>query len=898
LGKSLKEILEETPLGKNLSYDLSKMRKNAEKLLPKITETFPQYTEHNIMHSDRIIGILSDILPEELKNDMNEYELYFLIAACYFHDIGMVNFPCLSLPDDVGSDIKSIADYIRNEHHIRSEQFLCSNFKDLSIDDEHQADIIGRICLGHRKVDLDDPNLFESDRVYRNKSINMVLLAALLRLGDALDITFERAPLIIFEHSFINDPISIGEWQKHLSISGVVPQPEDKLTLKANAKCSSPKVHRLVKKLESDVDNELENLPRRLHQYSSHRTQVPRKFNIIIDAKGYKAFDFKFSLQEKEITKLLMGEKLYQRKEESLRELLKNSIDACRARKEFLRRKNQSYAPRIVVEQTADGRLIFEDNGIGMDEEIIERYFTKIGKSFYGSSDFSKSFEFTPVSELGIGFLSSFMIADRILVDTKKEKSPSLQIEIEDISDYFLVQAGKREYSGTTVTLELKKDLNFSLVNEIATYAQHIEFPIEVKMPGKTIVIEDRGFKLIADDFFKISGPERFRESFDFRSMNINLPELEGVIGLLIKKTNNNIDFDPFKRFSYETKQEFDRLPKLTISNEGVFIGNISVINYWLHSGLVFYDLNLKKKSLDLNAARNSVIKNNKFETISKIIEKCVFSLYSNLLTELRSNPDNNTSGWIENSGNFFEHYLNLYNLYNNLKDAGSPSKPFELPTEVLSIIREFSFLKCYNNGVARYYKTSYLIENADRLRGLRGLEEYSENDKKRIFDTCTTLDKELIYLVYEYGYGYYLKALLFNHVHYYDLIDLVELQRKTDLNGFIPATWTLANLKNYKTQMMIPFCHYQVTIINRDNPFIDLLIANKETFTGPKKMVVSDFFRTLKMELKRDLTHTQEKQMEILKILVESGALSADSIESYMIATNDFPVHVLKRRD
>ena len=97
-----------------------------------------------------------------------------------------------------------------------------------------------------------------------------------------------------------------------------------------------------------------------------------------IESEGYKAYDFKFSLQEKEIVKLLMGEKLYKRKEESIRELLKNSVDGCRLREKLLERYGLKYDPEIVFELTSDkDRIIVTDNGVGMDEDIIERYFTK-----------------------------------------------------------------------------------------------------------------------------------------------------------------------------------------------------------------------------------------------------------------------------------------------------------------------------------------------------------------------------------------------------------------------------------------------------------------------------------------------------------------------------------------
>jgi HSP90 family molecular chaperone len=91
-------------------------------------------------------------------------------------------------------------------------------------------------------------------------------------------------------------------------------------------------------------------------------------------------------------------------------------------------------------------RLIVSDNGAGMDEDIIERYFTKIGESFYRSSEFlEQDLGFTPVSELGIGFLSCFMIADKVVVETKTDDSSPLLMYIGEISNYFFVWEGKKK---------------------------------------------------------------------------------------------------------------------------------------------------------------------------------------------------------------------------------------------------------------------------------------------------------------------------------------------------------------------------------------------------------------------------------------------------------------------
>ena len=76
-------------------------------------------------------------------------------------------------------------------------------------------------------------------------------------------------------------------------------------------------------------------------------------------------------------------------------------------------------------EEEARPLLAVEDTGIGMDKEIIRRYFLQVGRSFYTTDEFRRSFRFVPTSRFGIGFLSVFAVSDRVSVDTYKPTSPT-----------------------------------------------------------------------------------------------------------------------------------------------------------------------------------------------------------------------------------------------------------------------------------------------------------------------------------------------------------------------------------------------------------------------------------------------------------------------------------------
>ena len=80
-----------------------------------------------------------------------------------------------------------------------------------------------------------------------------------------------------------------------------------------------------------------------------------------------------------------MGTKLYGDPEVALRELIQNSIDACLLRQAIEASWETNYNPKVNVKyySSKDGEDILEveDNGTGMDQHIIDAYYSKVGSS-------------------------------------------------------------------------------------------------------------------------------------------------------------------------------------------------------------------------------------------------------------------------------------------------------------------------------------------------------------------------------------------------------------------------------------------------------------------------------------------------------------------------------------
>ena len=638
----LNELLTQTDIGKGLMINLTTLKEFAMVKLEEIELLFPEFPKHNIEHSEKVIENLNKIIYDNLKKDLNEYEIYFLLAAAYLHDIGMALLE-EELDDPLIKQLKNskekLKKYIRKNHHIRSEEYINKFYKELSITNHHEAAIIGEISKGHRQLQL---STYDLDFKYKDYSINKALLACFLRIADELDFTFERILVIDDEIYFPDIKISKDIWETHLTIAGVNIDKSDPSVIKCSTKCENHIIHRILKKWEIKINKEINELPKYLQLLRNRLKEIPRRFEMSIQEIGYKPYDFKFTLEGNRVLSFFSNQ-LYREKDMAIRELLKNSIDTCRYKKEIYRREGRQYIPQISVILSNDKRrLIIEDNGLGMDHFIIENYMTKIGKSYYDELDFlNAKHNFTPMSELGIGILSYFLISDSIVIDTKMSEGEPLKIRIQNTDDYFIVYGGDRIESGTKITLELNPNIKvypdsnsyyeqypggetidyyfyelLFIQDVIRKYARHIEIPIEVKHNGFAKKIEKIGYPFnYKSDHLCITKIE-FDEDF-----------LEGILCIVQPDPNVVLKVNPISKDPKNQRRFLDFMNEYhifnfdtTISYEGVFVCEMDLNFKEISSKLTKYDLNFKNNSVSLNISRDNFIINEKYiETIGKI---------------------------------------------------------------------------------------------------------------------------------------------------------------------------------------------------------------------------------------------------------------------------------------
>ena len=211
---------------------------------------------------------------------------------------------------------------------------------------------------------------------------------------------------------------------------------------------------------------------------------------------------------ETEVNQLLdlMIHSLYSNKEIFLRELISNASDACDKLRFLAISDEKLYENdidlKIKVSADAEAKTItISDNGIGMTrDEVIEHIGTiaKSGtRSFLDALSGEQSKDAQLIGQFGVGFYSSFIVADKVTLKTRKAGDPAEQ-------GVCWTSEGKGEYEiksiekadrGTEITLHLREGEDeftndWKLRSIITQYSDHIGFPVLME---KVVEPEEEG---------------------------------------------------------------------------------------------------------------------------------------------------------------------------------------------------------------------------------------------------------------------------------------------------------------------------------------------------------------------------------------------------------------------
>lgn len=196
-----------------------------------------------------------------------------------------------------------------------------------------------------------------------------------------------------------------------------------------------------------------------------------------------------------EISKVLqlMIHSLYTNKDIFLRELISNASDACdKVRYEAvsdgsLLDGDAELAIHLSADKEAN-TLTISDNGIGMNRADLIANLGTIAKSgtqeFFTHLSGDNAKDMNLIGQFGVGFYASYMVADKVVVQsTKAGEAQGYQWESDGQGSFSVSEAADAPARGTRITLHLKEEAGeyadpFRLRHIAQTYSDHITFPI------------------------------------------------------------------------------------------------------------------------------------------------------------------------------------------------------------------------------------------------------------------------------------------------------------------------------------------------------------------------------------------------------------------------------------
>ncbi len=199
-----------------------------------------------------------------------------------------------------------------------------------------------------------------------------------------------------------------------------------------------------------------------------------------------------FQTEVSQLLKLIIHS-LYSHKEIFLRELISNSSDALdKLRYLTLTKddfKSSTFDPKISIEfQDGDEpTLTIMDSGIGMSKKELQDNLGTIARS--GTKNFLSKLsgdakkDSQLIGQFGVGFYSSFMVADKVEVATKKAGNKEAWRWISDGESGFEIKKDIKKENGTSITLYLNEEgkefaSRWKIESLIKKYSDHIDFPI------------------------------------------------------------------------------------------------------------------------------------------------------------------------------------------------------------------------------------------------------------------------------------------------------------------------------------------------------------------------------------------------------------------------------------
>ncbi|KZL51745.1 molecular chaperone HtpG [Nodularia spumigena CENA596] len=223
----------------------------------------------------------------------------------------------------------------------------------------------------------------------------------------------------------------------------------------------------------------------------------------------------------------IIKKSLYSDHQIFLRELVSNAVDAIQ-KLNMVSRAGEFAGdigePEIQLAIDKDNKtLSISDNGIGMTAEEVKKYINQV--AFSSAEEFIHKYEGKSdqpiIGHFGLGFYSSFMVAQKVEIDTLSYKEGAQAVHwICDGSPAFTLDASTRTTRGTTITLTLAGEEEEFLEparikNLVKTYCDFM--PVPIKLEGEVLNQQKAAWRESANNLTKEDYLEFYRYLYPFQ---------------------------------------------------------------------------------------------------------------------------------------------------------------------------------------------------------------------------------------------------------------------------------------------------------------------------------------------------------------------------------------------
>jgi translation initiation factor 2B subunit (eIF-2B alpha/beta/delta family) len=172
----------------DLGRELIQVREAVKRLYKEASGDPPLafFTPHGPEHLKAVEDLFHRLIPMENYQKLHRMERFCLLASAWLHDLGMIRSVA-----EFSENRPLTDDEVRRIHHESSQKFIINHFSRCGLNPDC-ADVVGLLSRYHRR--LEDLAKCPEKVMLRGEEVRVRLLAAYLRLADAMDIGSARVP--------------------------------------------------------------------------------------------------------------------------------------------------------------------------------------------------------------------------------------------------------------------------------------------------------------------------------------------------------------------------------------------------------------------------------------------------------------------------------------------------------------------------------------------------------------------------------------------------------------------------------------------------------------------------------------------------------------------------------